>query len=82
MATLTVSNVTLCAGGGHVHADVRLNQGQARSVAWDADDLRASPSAQDVLDAVKVVVKAHLMGMTRAQARAALEAGITISVGA
>lgn len=82
MATISIAVTGICAGGGHVSATVQLNAGQARPVMWDADDLRGSPTQEEMRDAVRTILRAHLMGMTRAQARAALEAGITVGVGA
>ena len=80
MATITISNASVCSGGGHVAATAQLNALPARVVHWLADELRATPSADELRDAAAVMIRAHLMGMTRAQARTVLEAGLTITV--
>lgn len=81
MATIAVT-ATICGGGGHVHASARVNGGAPRTGEWDTDDLRGTPSAEEVEIAVRTMLRLHCMGMTRVQARNALLAGITITTAA
>jgi hypothetical protein len=80
MTTLVISDVDVCAGGGHLHGNGSLNGGALRAFQIDVDDLRANPSAEDVLTALRVILKMHCMGMTRVQARNSLQAGITVTI--
>jgi hypothetical protein len=81
MATITIGG-TLCAGGDHFSATVQLNAGQVRQTTYDTDELRATPTVEEIRDAVRVMLRAHMMNMTRAQAVAAIQGGITIVTGA
>ena len=83
MATLAYSLDTACEGGGHAHIDVALNGGAAQHFRYTVDDLRSPLSAltQDEREfAALVIAKLHLAGMTRAQARNALNAGFTVTI--
>lgn len=83
MATLAYTIDTVCAGGGHAHVDVSLNGGAAQHVRYTVDELRAPLSAltQDEREfAALVIAKLHLAGMTRAQARNAINAGFTVTI--
>ena len=82
MTTVVIAPATLCAGGGHVHTSWQINAGPVRAVPYGADDLRGTPSTEEVREAVSTILRGHLSGMTRPQARALLEAGITITIGA
>jgi hypothetical protein len=79
MTTITITS-TVCAGGGHVHVNWRLNSGQVREVVYDTDDLRGTPSREETEQALRTILRGHLMGLTRPQARTLLEAGITIAI--
>lgn len=81
MTTVVIGPATICHGGGHVHTSWQINgAGPVRDVHYDTDDLRGSPSIEEVREAVRTMLRGHIMGMTRAQARAVLEAGITIAI--
>lgn len=82
MTTVTIGAATICAGGGHVHTSWQLNSGPVRDVDYITDDLRGTPGLDEVKDAIRTILRGHIMGMSRAQARAALEAGITITIAA
>ena len=83
MATLAYSLDQVCAGGGHAHVDVSLNGNATQHFVYTVDDLRAPLSAltQDEREfAALVIAKLHLAGMTRVQARNALNAGFTVTI--
>lgn len=81
MAMIEIT-ATTCVGGGHVHASVRLNGGTAREVVYDTDDIRRSTTVDELKDAVRALLSAHCMGMTLAQVKTAVEAGVVIGIGA
>ena len=81
MATITIASA-ICAGGNHAHSTLQLNAGPQRQVTYDAPALRVTPTAEELMEASRILLRAHLMGMTAVQARNAMLAGITISVGA
>lgn len=83
MATLAYSLDTACTGGGHAHVDVSLNGGAAQHFTYTVDELRSPLSAltQDEREfAALVIAKLHLAGMTKVQARNALNAGFTVTL--
>ena len=80
MTTITISPSTICTGGGHVHTSWQLNVGPVRQVVYDTDELRGSPSLEEAHAAVRTIIRAHIMGLTRAQARTILEAGISVTI--
>jgi hypothetical protein len=79
MTTITLAG-TICAGGGHVHVNWRLNAGQLREAVYDTEDLRGTPSRDETEQALRTILRGHLTGLTRVQARTLLEAGITVTI--
>jgi hypothetical protein len=79
MTTITMTG-TACTGGGHVTLTWQLNAGQSRVVVYDTDDLRGTPPREEAEQAIRTILRAHLAGLTRAQARNLIEAGITITI--
>lgn len=79
MATATITLQSVCDGGGHVTLAVQVNGGQVRQFPYDSDELREQIGVDRIREAVLVLVRLHCMGMTRQQARNALQAGINIS---
>lgn len=82
MTTVTLITTGICAGGGHVNMTWQLNAGPVRVVQFEADDLRGTPSLDEVREAVRHILRGHMSGMSRAASRALLEAGITITIAA
>ena len=70
----------VCDGGGHVRLTARVNGGAARVLNYNADDIRSNLTADEAEAAHLAVLKVHFGGMTRAQVRAALLAGVTITI--
>lgn len=63
--------------------DVSFNGGAVRSVTFDIDDLRQpfSSFTQDQLDAaILLILKAHIAGMSRAQAGSSFPADTPVVV--
>ncbi len=83
MATISYTRIAVCPGGCHVTMDVAFNGGAAKPIRFDIDDVRRpfSSFTQEELDtAVLLVLKAHIAGMTRAQAAAAFPANTPVEV--
>lgn len=83
MATVTITNPITCAGGGHLHVEASLNGGAAQGYAFDTDEMRAPLSElteEERAAFVKVLLKIRLAGLTRAQARTVLLAGVTVTI--
>lgn len=83
MATLGYQFVENCAGGGHTTIAVSFNGGAARNVVYSTDELRQPLSAltQDERETLALLVlKLHFTGMTRAQMKTALQAGVTVTL--
>lgn len=78
MATATITLQSICAGGGHVTLGVQVNGGQVRQFHFDSDEIREQIGVERLRDALLVLVRLHCMGMTRAQVRNELQAGIDV----
>ena len=75
MATVSYTRRSVCAGGCHVTMDVSFNGGSARSIVFDLDEIRQPLNTftqEQVETALLLVLKAHVAGMTRAQAATAM----------
>ena len=75
--TITLDNV--CAGGTHARLKASVNGGAERAFVVDVDDLKAEPDEQDIIKALLTLLRLSQRGKTRAQARSALQAGVTVS---
>ncbi len=83
MATITYTRRAVCAGGGHVTFDVSFNGGADRRIVFDLDEIRQPLGAfsQEQIDsALLLVLKAHIAGMTRAQAATAMPTNTAVVV--
>lgn len=70
-----------CAGGGHVDVQTAFNGGQPRFFRdMDLEMLRSSLSQDEREMFIQMCIRVHLAGRTRAQSRAALEAGFSVSI--
>lgn len=83
MATVSYTFSHACAGGGHVELDISLNGGAARRTTYTTDEIRTPLSALTIEERENLallILKVRLAGLTRAQARAAVEAGVTVTI--
>lgn len=83
MATIEYVFSHACEGGGHIALDISLNGGPARRVVYTTDEVRAPLSALSTEDRENLalnILKVKLAGLTRAQARAVVEAGVTVTI--
>lgn len=78
MPTVSYSNPTRCAGGGHTAVDVTLNGGATKRVVYTTDEVRAPLSgltAEERETLALLILKVHLAGKTRAQIVTEFQAG-------
>lgn len=83
MATITYNRRAVCAGGCHVTMDVTFNGGGTRSIVFDLDNIRrplSSFTEEEISTALLLVAKAHIAGMTRAQAAVAFPANADVVI--
>lgn len=79
--TVEFTLVSVCSGGGHFVIGVSVNGGPQRDFVYEVDDVLAGPGQiDDASDMILVLLRLHFAGMTRVQTRAALMAGVTITI--
>lgn len=78
--SIVVSLDSVCAGGSHLALGIAVDGAAARHFTFDADDVRSPIAADDLQDAIRVILRAHFKGKTRAQARTELQSGFTVIV--
>lgn len=79
MATVAITS-SVCVGGGHLHVSAVLDGAAAREFGFTVDEVRGALPAEVIEAAVLVILRLHLKGMTRVQARNAMIAGFTVTV--
>lgn len=78
---LLASAGEICAGGGHAHITITVDGGAAQRFMFEPDDIRSALSDPDERKALlRAILKLHFAGATRAQVRAALLAGVTVTI--
>lgn len=73
----------VCAGGGHVTINVSVNGGEAKPFVYTTDELREplnALSGEDRERLALLILKVHFAGMTRAQMRSEIQAGVTVTI--
>lgn len=80
MATVAISFASACAGGGHLGLGVQVNAGAVQVVPYTVDEILTAEPSDLIHDFVLGVLRLHCAGMTRAQARAAIQAGFTVTI--
>lgn len=79
MASVSLQLLSVCAGGDH--AVIRLTKSaQVRDVSMFVPDLRSAITQDDIEAFCKVAMKLLNEGKTLAQFKAAMQAGITVTV--
>ena len=76
MATITIRASGVCAGGGHVQISVTGDK--TAQVSVTVDEVLDSITPQEIEATVKVLMRLATSGMTKAQARAKLQAGFNV----
>ena len=79
MATAIITMTAACAGGNHLTVTVRINGGAIRTFGYSVDDMREPITTEAIQDTELLMARFHCAGMTRAQAKTALQAGITVA---
>lgn len=80
MTTVAFMLDRACEGAGHVHMDVTVNSGEVQHLTFMVDELRSPLTLGEGATIVLTLMKLHLLGMTRAQARASLQAGFVVTI--
>ena len=75
---VTITLESVCSGGGHATLGVTIDGGQKAILHVETDQIRAAIEDREAL--VLGMTKLALTGLTRAQARTKLQAGISITL--
>jgi DNA-nicking Smr family endonuclease len=78
----TAVNITLqsvCAGQNHLHMSVTVGN-TTREYTFEADEVLAPITEEMIRGTIVTVLRLHLRGMTRLQARNTLQAGVNLSI--
>jgi hypothetical protein len=83
VATIFYQFDAQCAGGGHTDVMISINSGPLQERQFMTDEIRAplSQLTEEERDNLLLsIAKVHFAGKTRAQVRAELEAGFTVTI--
>lgn len=80
MTTLNLSINHICAGGGHVRIAVAVDGGATRLVNLNTPDLTQPITQDDIESALLVILRLYFKGKSPSVARAALNAGVVITL--
>lgn len=80
MATVTIRSESFCAGGGHATLSLAVNGSPRGQWTLLAEDVLDDITDEEVEAFLKLLIRAHKVGRTKAQVRADLQAGITVTV--
>lgn len=80
MATVFMILDRACSGGEHLAIDVNVDGLQLNDVGVGATELLTPLTVDDAPAMATALLRVHFKGKTRAQARAELQAGITLTV--
>jgi hypothetical protein len=80
MATVTLTLESICAGGAHAHISVVVNGVNKGEFAVDGNAIMEPLPDDGVESAIAAIMKLYRIGKTKAQVRAALEAGLVVTV--
>ena len=80
MATFTISLDSVCAGGDHATINILIDGGGSYSQTFSVTDILDNPSTAAVKAILLPILQLHLRGMTKLQARNAMQAGFTVTI--
>lgn len=80
MSAYAISLVSVCSGGNHVTIGVTQDGGATKSFQFTADDLLIPLAANDLRDTLSTILRIHCNGMTKTQAKSAIQAGFTVTI--
>lgn len=80
MATIILTTVSVCAGGGHIQLNVQFNGNNKGTREVYADDVLAPFDDAEIDTFIKSVIRAYKVGKTPAQVKTALEVGLTVTI--
>ena len=71
---------TVCAGGGHAEINVSVDGDTVRRLDYEVSEVLVPITLEPRRELVTLLLRARLGGMTPAQARSAMQAGITVTL--
>lgn len=77
---VSITYDSACAGGGHTTLAVSIDAGASRALHVDTDELLVPLTPDERHQLAEMLVRAKVGGMTRAQARTAMLAGISVTL--
>lgn len=80
MSTLTITLDHVCTGGDHLTPGLVLDGQTKRSVNVMRPEVLAPLSEQEIVAAMKALIRLHARGKTNAQVRNNLQAGIVVTI--
>lgn len=80
MATLTLTLLDTCGGGGHLTLNVQINANDKGNLYVGTADVLGEFSDDEIDAVVKGVLRLHKIGKTLAQVRSDLLAGLTVTL--
>lgn len=79
MASVTITLNNVCPGGGHGTLTVTGAMNESYNV--DVEEIRSALDDETKRDFIMKLVRVHAIGKTKAQLRASLLAGLSVSIG-
>jgi hypothetical protein len=80
VATIQFTFVSVCAGGDHLRVNVNVDGTALNNLALNADEVLTQIVADEAPRLATDILRIRMKGKTRAQARADLQAGFTITI--
>lgn len=80
MTTIAIRATASCAGGEHVTVQASLDGGPPRQVVYGVAEMMEPLTEVDIATTVLPLIRLHARGLTRAQLRNDLLAGLSIVV--
>lgn len=80
MASIAITFQSVCAGGCHLFVGASIDGGATQNLRLDRNDLLTQLTAAEAPDILTNLLRIHMRGKTPAQAKADLQAGITMTV--
>ncbi len=80
MATIVITALSQCGGGGHANIRTTVNGVERALFSTSMDEVLAAVSDAEVETATRLLIRAHAIGKTKAQVSANLSAGLSITV--
>lgn len=80
MATINVTNYSVCAGGGHIHFNHQTDGGSVLTDQMDETQTMSPLTDEEKASLVKLSIRAFAVGKTWVQVKAAVQSNMTFKV--